>query len=203
MTTTKLPDLSLTHGQALWAIAKGTEPRPRMKDEARYLRLLGIPFSKKEQGTGRGNKLTYDFDRLMELALALYCLQHGMKPKDVETYITKLRSDIRKLTRATFLEQSPEALNAWIEHEDSVVLSAEPKYLAFYDRYSDTFGKLEYPKKPEAKGLKGLIEPVTRMPNGNTRAAIPLTRIVLETVAWALRAPVIKTGPATADRKRA
>jgi hypothetical protein len=45
-------DLSLTHGQVAWALARGQPPSDQLIDQLRYLRQLGVPFSKAELGAG-------------------------------------------------------------------------------------------------------------------------------------------------------
>jgi hypothetical protein len=44
---TPIPSLNLTHGQILWALARGTRPDRRLIDQVRYLRLLGYPSARR------------------------------------------------------------------------------------------------------------------------------------------------------------
>jgi len=37
-------ELSLTHGQVAWALARGEPPAALLIDQLRYLRQLGVPF---------------------------------------------------------------------------------------------------------------------------------------------------------------
>ena len=45
-------DFSLTLGQVAWALARGQRPSDQLIDQLRYLRQLGVPFSKAELGAG-------------------------------------------------------------------------------------------------------------------------------------------------------
>jgi hypothetical protein len=49
----------------------------------RYLRQLGVPFSKAELGAGSGNRIRYGFDHLIELGVAVFGLERGMRPREV------------------------------------------------------------------------------------------------------------------------
>src|ERR1700732_3703192 len=71
-------DLSLTHGQVAWVLARGQQPSALLLDQLRYLRQLGVPFSKEELGGGSGNRIRYGFDHLIELGGALVGLARGM-----------------------------------------------------------------------------------------------------------------------------
>ena len=73
-------DLSLTHGQVAWALARGQQPSDQLIDQLRYLRQLGVPFSKHELGGGRGNRIRYGFDQLIELG-PHYADRHRCFPK--------------------------------------------------------------------------------------------------------------------------
>ena len=199
-----IPDLSLSQGQALWALSQGQPPSQRMIDEARYLRMLGIPFSEEEQNTGRGNRLRYNFDHLCELAIAFYYLRHGLKPKDLGKYIPNVRKNLRKLCRQTFSEFPKWVFEAeWVKSRGKLPPTLpEQVFLQYHDRYSETPGKLVYQDK-KITDVRDFSDPVIHLPDGETREALPLTRVVFETIAWALEAPVLKTGPAAAKSKKA
>jgi hypothetical protein len=42
-----------------WALARGQPPSDQLIDQLRYLRQLGVPFSKAELGAGSGNRIRY------------------------------------------------------------------------------------------------------------------------------------------------
>jgi hypothetical protein len=81
MTTPPL-DLHLTHGQVAWTLARGLPPSRALLDQLRYLRQLGVPFPKDELGGGRGHRIWYGFDQLIELGVAVFGLRRGMAPRD-------------------------------------------------------------------------------------------------------------------------
>jgi DNA-binding transcriptional MerR regulator len=205
----KIPTLSLSHGQVLRAIALGLEPSQRMIDEARYLRTLGIPFNEKKHSTGRGNRRRYDFDDLIELAIAFYYLRHGMKPKDLREYMPKARKGLRELARQTFLSLPDAALSVeWVKSRGKQIPMINNEiFLPFHDRYSETPGKIEAAQSaspPEPGSMQELVAmfiPASTLSNGDNKPMIPLTRLVLETVGWALEVPEVKTGPVTARKE--
>jgi hypothetical protein len=94
-------DLSLTHGQVAWVLARGQQPRALLLDQLRYLRQLGVPFSKEELGGGRGNRIRYGFDHLIELGVALFGLQRGMAPREVAEILVEHRVELRRCYRDT------------------------------------------------------------------------------------------------------
>jgi len=71
------------HGQVAWALARGQPPSEQLIDQLRYLRQLGVPFSKAELGAGSGHRIRYGFDHLIELGVAVFGLERGMRPREV------------------------------------------------------------------------------------------------------------------------
>jgi hypothetical protein len=68
------------------------------------LRKLGIPFEKgKGQSQGRSN-VTYDFEELMELTLALLLRVYGWLPDDVANGLRTFRGDLRAIYRQAYLD---------------------------------------------------------------------------------------------------
>jgi hypothetical protein len=73
------------------ALSRGQQPSALLLDQLRYLRQLGVPFSKEELGGGRGNRIRYGFDHLIELGVALFGLQGGMAPREVVRILVEHR----------------------------------------------------------------------------------------------------------------
>jgi hypothetical protein len=190
-----LPKLSLSHGQVLYALARGQQADDALIDQLRYLRQLGVPFERSELGSGRGNRIRYRFEHLVELGVAVLALRRGLKPREVAGYLTTHRDDLRKLYRSAFRDQPEGALTSdWVKSRGrSVPGLANEIFLPLHDRYSETPGKFEVigPGNADRDTLFGIEE---RYPGEQTRTLVPLTRLVLELVAWALEAPPTKPG---------
>jgi hypothetical protein len=155
---------------------------------------LGIPFSDSELGAGRGNRIHYGFYHLVECGIAVFALNRGVRPKDLRPLLND-RKRLRQSYRKAFLAQPEGALDAdWIKTRSSPLLRAE-HYLRIHDRYSDAPGRVDMLRQDEMTDLSQLFTMVERYPGEKARTLVPLTRIILELVAWALLAPEMKPGP--------
>jgi hypothetical protein len=188
-------DLSLTHGQVAWVLARGQQPSALLLDQLRYLRQLGVPFSKEELGGGRGNRICYGFDHLIELGVALFGLQRGMAPREVAEILVEHRAELRRCYRDTAAALLASAFEQpWVKSRGAVVPIMDEICLRLHDRYSERRGTFEV---VPADGFAALMEIETiteKYPGGGVRTLLPLTRLVLEVVAWAREAPEIKPG---------
>ncbi|MDR3385590.1 MAG: hypothetical protein P4L92_00950 [Rudaea sp.] len=191
-----IPHLQLTHGQVAWSVSLGQTPRQETIDRLRYLRQLGIPFTAKEQGQGRGNTLIYAFDHLIECGVGLFGLRRGMRPADVAEYIVPNRRDLRQAFRDAYLEQPDGALSApWVKKRgDSRALLKIDRFLRMHDRYREPTGAIETVTFDNAVPGAQLFDQVERYPGEEARLLLPITRMVLELVAWAQEAPEVKRG---------
>lgn len=194
----KVPELSLSFSQVAWAISLGQEPNKVLPEQLNYLRQLGIPFEKTQIGLGRGNRVTYGFDELIETALAIRGIRFGMKPAEMAKFILDNRKHLRKLYRQALADQPDAALKAeWVKSRGrSGALLADEIFLRLHDKYSSSPGKFEYQQipNPTEEDIRTMMDPV-EMVGGEPRKLFSLTRLVLETVAWALDAPEYRTGP--------
>ena len=182
--TTQIPKFSLSHGMAA---SQDTV------DQVRYLRLLGVPFGTEDLRIGSGYRTSYRFEHLIELGLALFGLRRGLKPKDIAGMLAKNRAQLRRLYRQAFQEQPEGALKAeWVKSRGRLVpLLGDEIFLRLHDRHSEAPGKFEVLEPDEVAPL-GLGE---LYPGEQTRTLVPLTRLVLESVAWAMEAPATRPGP--------
>ena len=190
-------DISLTHGQVAWALARGQPPSQLLLDQLRYLRQLGVPFTKEERGSGRGNRIRYGFDHLIELGVALFGLERGMKPREIAGLLVDHRAEFRRCYRDALAALSPLAFQAeWVKSRGAVVpIMGEEVFLRLRDRHSEEVGTLELvPPDSFAAMLQQLQTLTERYPGGEIRTLLPLTRLVIELVAWAREAPEIKPG---------
>jgi hypothetical protein len=192
-----LPKLSLTHGQVAWAISLGREPEQRLLDQIRYLRRLGVPFKESELGTGRGNRVRYRFDHLIELGVGVAALRRGMTPKDIAGLLVAHRKTLRQFYREAYLDQPDTALGAdWVKSRGQYIpLLANERFLRLHDRYAEAPGGIERIRQDEIGDPSQLFSMVERHPGEKLRTLFPLTRLVLELVAWALEAPETRPGP--------
>jgi hypothetical protein len=192
-----IPKLDLSHGQVAWALSLGKPPEQKLLDQMRYLRQLGIPFTRSELGMGRGNRVRYDFDHLTEVGVGVAALRRGMTPKEIAGLLVKNRKELRAIYREAYLSQPNGALEAdWIKSRGKVVpLLEKERFLRLHDRYSDSPGKIERIRQEEVSDPLQLFSMVERYPGEKLRTLFPLTRLTLELVAWALEAPETRTGP--------
>ena len=109
-------DLSLTHGQVAWALARGQPPSAPLIDQLRYLRQLGVPFSKAELGGGSGHRLRYGFNHLIELGVAVFGLERGMRPREIAWILVDHRAELRRCYRDTLAALPESAFEAeWVK----------------------------------------------------------------------------------------
>jgi hypothetical protein len=191
------PSINLGHGQVLWTLSRGTLPDSRLVDQVRYLRLLGVPFRKAELGKGRGNRLRYRYEHLMELGVGVWALERGMKPQEVAKFLIGQRKFLRQLYAKTFLEQPEQAIDAsWVKSRGRFVpLLGNEIFLRLHDRYSTAPGKIELVQQDEISQLSDFLALAEKYPGEKTRTLLPLTRLILELVAWAREAPETRPGP--------
>jgi hypothetical protein len=192
-----LPDLSLTQGQLLWAVGHGNDPNKLLKDQIRYLRLLGIPAGVAEKTPGSGNQIRYDFFDLVEMGIAITALGHRFRPKDISAVLVGERTEFRKRVAEAWLELPDAALDAeWVKSRGRLKPFLEQiAVVRLHDRRSEKWGKLDFAWiDDEALGVE-LFAPVERFEDGETKVLLPLNTLMLPWVAWALEAPAIRTGP--------
>jgi hypothetical protein len=188
-------DLSLTHGQVAWVLSRGQEPTVLLLDQLRYLRQLGVPFTKAELGGGRGNRIRYGFDHLIELGVALFGLQRGMAPREVAGIVVERRAKLRGCYRDVLAALPPTAFEAeWVKSRGAVVPIMNETFLRLNDRYSERPGSFELVPGDAFAALMQFKTPTETYPGGEVRTLLPLTRLVIELVTWAREAPEIKPG---------
>ena len=137
-------DLSLTLGQVAWALARGRPPSEQLIDQLRYLRQLGVPFSKAELGAGSGNRIRYGFDQLIELGVAVFGRERGMRPREIAGMLVDHRAEFRRFYRDTLAALPEEAFTAeWVKSRGAMVPFIKETFLRLHDRYSERPGSFE------------------------------------------------------------
>jgi hypothetical protein len=188
-------DLSLTHGQVAWALARGQPPSAQLIDQLRYLRQLEVPFSKAQLGGGSGHRLRYGFDHLIELGVAVFGLERGMRPREMARILVDHRAELRRCYRDTLAALPESAFEAeWVKSRGAVVPIMNETLMRLHDRYSERPGSFELVPGDSLTAFMELAAVTERYPGGETRTLLPLTRLVIELVAWAREAPEIKPG---------
>src|SRR5262249_58857365 len=112
---------SLTDGQVAWALARGERAAALLIDQLRY-RGTRVPFSKSELGGGRGHRIRYRFDHLIELGVALFGLQRGLAPREVAGILVEHRAELRRCYRDIVAALPAAAYEAeWVKSRGAVV----------------------------------------------------------------------------------
>ena len=96
----RMKTLKLSHGQAL-RVMTDTGLAAGMTDSAlnsmvKKFRLNGLPFEKKEEGSNQWEETIYQYEHLVELALALKMLSDGMAFRHIVSLLTKYRSKLHR-----------------------------------------------------------------------------------------------------------
>jgi hypothetical protein len=188
--------MNLTHGQLVWAVGYGRDPDQVLKDQIRYLRLLGIPPTVNAKASGSGKRIRYDFYDLVELGLAVTALGLGSRPKDFAAVLAGNREAMRKVYADAWRELPDEAIKAdWVQSRgQSNVMLGDEKYIRLHDRRSSEWGKFDVVGPEDVGPNLGILEPIERFANEPPRRVLPLKRLMLQWAAWALEAPDIKPG---------
>src|SRR5499433_1061426 len=157
-----LTKLNLTHGQVAWTLARGQPPAALLIDQLRYLRQLGVPFSKSELGSGRGHRIRYGFDYLIELGVALFGLQRGLAPREVAGILVEHRAELRRCYRDIVAVLPAAAFEAeWVKSRGAVVPLINETFLRLHDRYAEQPGSYALvPGDPERRAGAAWDNPI-------------------------------------------
>jgi hypothetical protein len=135
------PQLALTHGQTIWLLSELGFHRGVTASTFNYyiksLRKLDIPFDK-GKGQSEGHRhITYDFEELMELSLALLLRVYGTLPDSVVMGLRRFRNQLRPIYRQAYSEcKDPHLQSARIVGTDSRSVTINGLYLDLNIRYS-------------------------------------------------------------------
>jgi hypothetical protein len=173
----------------------GASPSAQLIDQLRYLRQLEVPLSKAELGGGSGNRLRYGFDHLIELGVAVFGLERGMRPREMARILVDHRAELRCCYRDTLAALPESAFEAeWVKSRGAVVPMMNERFLRLHDRYSEWSGSFDLVPGDSLAAFLQVATITERYPGGEARTLLPLTRLVIELVAWAREAPEIKPG---------
>jgi hypothetical protein len=192
----RVPRFRLSLGQLVWALNRGRPASARLRNEVRYLRQLGVPHAEDAVGEGRGNRIFYGFDELIECGVALYAIHRGMKIADAAGLLIKERATFCRLYRDAFLKQSEAALSAdWVKSRGRIsTFIDEECFLRVHNRYSERPGSYEVVTPANSVQGAEFFSMVEKFADDDSRVLVPLKKLVLELVAWAKDAPEIRPG---------
>jgi hypothetical protein len=192
----RVPKFQLSLGQLCWALNLGRPASARLRNEIRYLRQLGVPHAEERVGEGRGHRIRYGFDELIECGVALYAIRRGMKIADAAKLLITERVAFRRLYRDAFLKQSEEALSAdWVKSRGRIITFIDEEFfLRVHDRYSEKSGSYDLVTPQNNVQAVEFFSLVERFGGDDHRVLVPLKKTVIELVAWAQDAPEIRPG---------
>ena len=185
-----LPQLALTHGQVMWCLAGGREPKPPLPHQVRYLRQLGIPFDESEKGQGKGVRLTYNFYEFIELGIAQEALRRGAAPRCLTMFV-----DDRKRFKNAYRQAYAELAGPSLYEGDPRTRSGyESEYLIrVRDRFSSKAGEIYLSRQPEGD-LEWRFGDLVELFEGEELIVIQLKSLMASLLGLAAIAPDIKPG---------
>src|SRR5262252_8014241 len=104
-----LPVIALSHGQTLWVLSQmgfrtGDSPTA-FNSYVMGLRRAGLPFDEGELGRGAGHNVTYRYEHLMELTVALALRAQAILPRDIVSLLAQHRDRLRQIYRRAWTER--------------------------------------------------------------------------------------------------
>jgi hypothetical protein len=136
-----VPQLALTHGQVIWLLTelglRGRVSKSTFNHYVKSLRRLGIPFARRKGESQRGPAVTYDFEDLMELTLALLLRVYGTLPDVVTDGLRSFRADLRPIYRQAYRDSQKRIHPAArVSTPDGKRLTVQGLFLDLNIRYS-------------------------------------------------------------------
>jgi hypothetical protein len=194
-----IPRLHLTHGQVAWAICDGQPPDQKTFDQLRYLRQLGVPFTETELGVGRGNRLTYHYDQLIECGVEIWAMRRGVRPRQAAEFLAGERARLRKLYRKALHDQRDGAMQQpWIKSRGRIKPTLDKDYaIPLFKGSQDGPARFDLMTMDEVMTFNASLGDIVARRGHDVQPLVPLGRLVLQLVTWALEAPELRTGPRT------
>ena len=136
-----IPQLALSHGQVIWLLTelglRQGVSKSTFNHYVKSLRRLGIPFERRKGESHRGPAVTYNFEDLMELTLALLLRVYGILPDVVTTGLLSFRNDLRPIYRRAYLDSLKSVYPAArVSTPDGERLTVQGLFLDLNIRYS-------------------------------------------------------------------
>ena len=137
----RVPELALSHGQVIWLLTelglRGGVSKSTFNHYVKSLRRLGIPFARKGNTWERGPGVTYNFEDLMELTLALLLRVYGILPDVVTDGLLSYRANLRPIYRQAYRDSQKRMYPAArVSTPDGERLMVQGLFLDLNIRYS-------------------------------------------------------------------
>jgi len=189
-----IPDLHLSHGQLVWAACYGRAPSKVLTNRVRYLRQLGVPRFDDADNDNRGRRTRYTFDDLCILGIGLTALSFGVKPRDVGRMLNASRADVLAGSHTAWKELPEGVLDEpWVRSRGaSVPVYEDEFFLRLQD--PDDNPLRDRPIFAPDDPTQPWLYAIEHSPGEPVRRNIPLKRLMVQWVAWALEAPEMKPG---------
>jgi hypothetical protein len=216
-------------GQLVWALwstfSEGSGKMPSaFLARIRKLGELGVPLSEQERPGQAGVDVEYTVEQIFEIAVALKCLDVGLKQSEVAYFISHVREDLRREYSLIMANPAAPGLNILARDRPEsprhfVVAGEDPKGLGDPNRikradtsYYMTFRSMElrelWGTRKTKRGLlfyepkfhRGLASVISEMQhlaeyiNDDTRIVIELSNLAALVTAWLKKAPPVRRG---------
>ncbi len=140
--TNVLDRISLSHGQVRWLLRHvfdlGEDSDATFDAYLKFLRRHGVPFAKGETPGSPGVNVVYNYEHIMELAVALAIRRQAVLKKDTVILLVQLRDELRPLYSRAWLERDRVLGNrVTVEVAGAKLLTVSGLWLDFGLRYSE------------------------------------------------------------------
>ena len=132
----RLDQISLSHGQAIWVVeamqVAGWMDTAGLNAVVKKLRRHFVPFSEEELRKPRWEEVSYGFEHLLEVVVALKMTADGMAFRHIVSLLANHRKKLRLVYRRAFLE-AEKGLGAPLEirSADGRTMTVSGLYLDF------------------------------------------------------------------------
>jgi hypothetical protein len=189
-----IPSFALSHSQALWVLQEiGLSHGSDLSTFAHYvksLRKLGIPFEKNDKSVPR-KWVVYEFEQVMELAVALALRVYGALPDGIPTALRTHRERLYLIYRQAVLNSAANRQNT-VRIEGLTVSEVSGLYLELGLGFED--GRIVEAGAPVALSAREAIERFA-LSDAAARSWLPLnlSRLAFQITQTAPRAPLTRS----------
>ncbi len=185
-----IPTFALSHSQALWVLQEiGLSHGSDLSTFAHYvksIRKLGIPFERRDKGAPR-KWVIYEFEQVMELAVALALRVYGALPDGIPTALRAHRERLYLIYRQAISNSASNRRNT-VRVEGLTVFEVSGVYLELGLGFED--GRIVEAGAPVALSARKAIERFA-LSDAAARSWLPLnlSRLAFQIIQTAPRAP--------------